>query len=146
MRAEGCLGNSGMISGGGDTAQVKGADAGGMDEVSILGPTRVNETLAGAASELTLTPGDFGDVVTAEESSLEQLRGGDAVENAGILRGMLGGEILGAKRAMVVANAAAALVVANRSTDVADGAEQAAEAIDSGKATEVLKRWQEFSA
>ena len=121
-------------------------DACGMDEVSILGPTRVSETRAGKSAELTLTPADFGDAVNAGDASLEQLRGGDAVENAGILRGILDGSVQGAKRAMVAANAAAALVLANRAADVAQGAALAAEAIDSGKATQVLKSWQDFSA
>jgi anthranilate phosphoribosyltransferase len=122
------------------------ADAAGMDEVSILGPTRVSETLAGTASELTLTPGEFGGAVIADDFSLEQLRGGDAEENAGILRGMLDGSVQGAKRAMILANVAAALVVANRAANVEEGAAQAAEAIDSGRAIEVLRRWQNFSA
>ena len=122
------------------------ADAGGMDEVSILGPTRVSETRGGELSELNLSVKDFGAVLAGGEYTLDQLRGGDAEENAGILRGILDGSVQGAKRAMVVANAAAALVAADRAADVAEGAGLAAEAIDSGRASDVLKNWQEFSA
>jgi len=117
------------------------SDAGGMDEVSILGPTRVCETRDGTATEFTVQPGDFG----AADFSLVELRGGDAQENAAILRGILDADVGGAKRAMVIANAAAALVVADRAPDVASGTALAAEAIDSGKASEGLKRWQNFS-
>jgi len=60
-------------------------------------------------------------------------------ENAEMLRGILGGE-KGARRDIVVLNAAAALVAGNQAPDLKQGAQVAQEAIDSGRALEKLDR------
>ena len=68
------------------------------------------------------------------DEALEELRGGDAKENAVTLEGILSGEIKGPKREMAVANAAAGFVVAELSSDMNEGIARAREQIDGGRA------------
>src|SRR2546426_11417913 len=77
--------------------------AGGLDEISLAGETMVAEIRDGAVRRFTVTPDEFG-VACAP---LESIRGGTAVENAGIIRRVLEGEP-GPARDIVVVNAAAA--------------------------------------
>jgi len=116
----------------------------GMDEVSILGPTQVSETRDGELSQLQLSRGDFG--ITGAHAMIEELSGGDAAANAEKLIGILDGEVIGPKRDIVIANSAAALVVSGLAANVGDGAVLAEQAIDSGGAALVLKKWQAFGA
>jgi len=111
---------------------VHGSD--GMDEITIAGPTRVAELRDGEVREYVVSPADFG----LPAAPAESLRGGDARENAAIVRSVLGGE-KGARRDVVLLNAAAALVVAGAATDMAAGIEQAREVLDSGRALEKLR-------
>jgi anthranilate phosphoribosyltransferase len=87
----------------------------------------------GAVSAFEVTPNDAG----LPEARPEDLKGGTPEENAVALRGVLDGDA-GAYRDIVVYNAAAALVVAGKATDLREGAEIAARAIDSGKAKAAL--------
>jgi len=102
-----------------------------LDEISITGKTQVSELKDGQVATYTIEPEDFG----LARASLDDIRGGDADENARIVLSVLQGEP-GARRDMVLLNAAAALVAAGRATDFADGITQAAEAIDTGRAME----------
>src|SRR6266851_10352283 len=106
---------------------VHGAD--GLDEVSISAETYVSEVREGAVRSYKVTPEDFG----VPRAPLEALLGGDAAENARIIRGILDGEP-GPRRDIVLANAAAALVAAGLAGDFRDGARLAAQSIDSGAA------------
>ena len=81
----------------------------GHDEITLFGKTRVVEIVEGRLRGRWVTPADFG----LKRQSPRDLRGGDKEENAGIIRRILAGEA-GAQRDAVVANAAAALLVANR--------------------------------
>ncbi len=112
---------------------VHGAD--GLDEVTVTGPTHVAELREGAVSEYALAPEDFG-LPTAPVGALQ---GGDARENAAIVRAILGGEE-GPRRHVVLANAAVALVAAGVAADWRDGVGRAEDAIDSGRASEKLAR------
>ena len=107
---------------------------GGLDEISISGPTRVTAVEASGKRELEVTPEDAG----LGRHAIESLKGGDAAKNADIMEAVLAGE-KGAYRDAVVLNAAAALVVQGRAADLRDGAEQAAAAIDTGGAIRVLE-------
>ena len=104
---------------------------GSFDEISITGKTQVSELKDGQVATYTIEPEDFG----LARASLDDIRGGDADENARIVLSVLQGEP-GARRDMVLLNAAAALVAAGRATDFADGITQAAGAIDTGRAME----------
>ncbi|MBL8600492.1 MAG: anthranilate phosphoribosyltransferase [Myxococcales bacterium] len=114
--------------------------AGGMDEVSPLGPTQVVSVRQGVLIESTVVPSDFG----VEPTTAEALVGGDPATNAEITRSVLAGEPSG-RRTAVVLNAAAALVVAEVTTDLREAAEMAQRAIDSGAARRTLARWVDVS-
>ncbi|MCZ6590090.1 MAG: anthranilate phosphoribosyltransferase [Alphaproteobacteria bacterium] len=112
---------------------VHGAD--GLDEMSITGPTYVAELKDGAVQTFEVVPEDAGLV----RASLDDIRGGDSEHNAAAMRGMLTGEP-SAFRDIVILNAAASLIVADKAEDLASGAEMAAHAIDSGAAMDTLNR------
>ena len=113
---------------------------GGLDELSLSGPSKVAEYYQGKVRTYCLSPADFG----LQTAQLGCLRGSDAAGNARIIRAILRGE-KGAPREVVLMNAAAALVVAGRAGDWREGVNLAAEAIDSGAAREKLARLVRFS-
>ena len=112
---------------------VHGAD--GLDELSITGPSEVAEWRDGTLHRFTVTPEDAG----LERARIEELKGGDPEHNAEAIRALLDGA-RGAFRDAVLLSAAAVLVVAGRAGDLREGAAVAAQAIDSGRAREVLER------
>jgi len=112
---------------------VHGAD--GIDEISTTGYTKVSECRDGAVHTFYVHPADFG----FEKASAEDLKGGDAAVNAGIVCGVLDGR-RGAARDVVLLNAGAALFVAGRADSVSAGVTLAAAAIDSGAARGTLDR------
>ena len=111
---------------------VHGSD--GLDEITTAGPTHAAWVEAGGVRELVIDPGELG-LAPPDEGAL---RGGDALENAGILRSVLAGEV-GPRRDIVAINAAAALWVAGAAADLAAGLELAGRSIDTGAARESLE-------
>ena len=109
---------------------------GGLDEISPAGPTRVARLEGGVVTEGQIEPGDFG----LAEAPLEGLAGGDAAENARLVRAVLAGEA-GARRSAVLINAAAALAIAGVERDLRAARERAEAAIDSGAAGRLLQAW-----
>jgi anthranilate phosphoribosyltransferase len=107
----------------------------GMDEISVTTNTKVAEIKDGGISNYLINPRDFG----LKEYGIEDLRGGDANENAIILKGVLSGKENGAKRAAVLINAGAALYVAGIRRDIKAGIAYAEEIIDSGNALKKLE-------
>ena len=105
----------------------------GLDELTTTGETEVAEWKDGAVRRFTVTPEDAG----LPRADLAALRGGDAEENAVALRALLDGA-KGAYRDIVLLNAAAALVVAERVADLTEGAAMAAAVIDDGRAGKAL--------
>jgi anthranilate phosphoribosyltransferase len=102
----------------------------GMDEITISGKSLVwDVNQHGVLPPYEISPEDFG----FERAGMVAIKGGTAEQNAKILRSILSGEA-GARRNIVVMNAAAALIAANRASDLRQGARIAAEAIDSGRA------------
>jgi anthranilate phosphoribosyltransferase len=114
-------------------AVVRGAD--GLGEVTLAGETLVTEVRDGELRELVWTPGDFG----LERASLESIQVDGPEQSAALVREVLAGRP-GAAREIVLMNAAAALWVAGRVATLPAGVEQAAAAIDSGAASELLTR------
>lgn len=110
---------------------VHGAD--GMDELSTTGPSDIVELKDGVIRRFTISPEQFGLAVV----TLDALKGGDADANARAMN-LLFSKQAGAYRDIVLLNAAAALVVANKVKDIPQGLALAADAIDSGKAKETL--------
>jgi anthranilate phosphoribosyltransferase len=117
---------------------VSGSD--GLDEITSTGPTLAFEVRDGTVARRTLVPEDFGLL----PSRLEDLRGGSAEQNAGIVRSILEGAA-GPKREIVLMNASAALVMAGKAPDFAAGMAQAADSIDSGAALRSLEALAEFT-
>ena len=105
----------------------------GGDELLPFGVTNVAEVSAGGVRRFGLRARDFG----VDECASPDLRGGDSVENADLLRRILDGE-KGPCRDTVLMNAAAALVVAGAARDYVEGARMAGAAIDSGAAQRAL--------
>jgi anthranilate phosphoribosyltransferase len=106
----------------------------GLDEISVSAPTFVCEVRDGDVRSFVITPEDLGLAV----HSLEEVRGGDAAQNAGIIHRVFDGA-RGAARDIVIANAGAALYVAGEAPDIRRGAELAASAIASGAAHRKLQ-------
>ncbi|HZM92372.1 MAG TPA: anthranilate phosphoribosyltransferase [Vicinamibacterales bacterium] len=109
--------------------------AGGIDEISNTGHTKVSECRDGAVHTFFIHPAEFG----LAKARAADLRGGDAVENAAIVRMVFDGKP-GAARDIVLFNAGAALFVAGRTASVREGISCAAAAIDSGAAHDTLER------
>lgn len=107
----------------------------GLDEVSLSGPTRVREVRGRQVVGWEWTPDDFG----LEPCTPAELRVGGPEESAARIRDVLAGQPGPATR-IVLANAAAALVAAERVTTPAEGAELARAAIADGRARLVLER------
>lgn len=110
---------------------VHGSD--GMDEITLTGPTLVAAIGGGAVELQTIEPQQFG----FECCSLSDLQGGDAGQNADIVKAILAGE-KGPKRDVVVLNGAYALVAAGLATGVDEGIEKMNAVLDNGKAQETL--------
>jgi len=108
----------------------------GLDEISISAPTRVSELRDGTVTTFDITPEELG-LATA---SLKAVQGGNAAENARIIRRVLGGE-KSAYRDVVLANAGACIYVAGRADSLANGVKLAADTIDSGAAADKLQQW-----
>jgi anthranilate phosphoribosyltransferase len=102
-----------------------------LDELSTLGANSVAEFYQerGFAAS-TFSPKNF----PVQPAALADLRGGDKIVNAEIIRRILRGDERGPKRDAVLLNAAAALFVAGKSKSLAEGWDLAAETVDSGKA------------
>jgi anthranilate phosphoribosyltransferase len=110
---------------------VHGAD--GTDELSLAGPNQAVLVEGGSTRELVIDAVNFG----LGRAPLAALAGGDAQLNAAITVSVLGGEP-GPARDVVLLNAGAALFVAGRAADVAEGVALAADSIDSGRAADVV--------
>jgi anthranilate phosphoribosyltransferase len=106
---------------------------GTYDEISICGPTTVSHLKEGEVGTFEMTPEEHG----FHRAVPEAVRGGNARENAQIVRRILESE-KGPRRDMVLLNSAAAFVAAGRDSDFAQGIERAKDSIDSGRAREKL--------
>jgi len=112
----------------------------GLDEITITGPTRIAEAHDGSVRTYEVTPEEFG----IPRTSLSQIAGGDANENAAIIRGVLDGK-KSPHRDVVLLNAAAALVAARRAKHLSEAVPIAAKSIDSGAAAAKLERLVAFT-
>lgn len=112
----------------------------GMDEITTTGPTRLSFSTGNGVVTRNVHPEEF----RVPRASLEQLQGGDAATNARLLLRVLEGE-RSPYRDVVLANAAAAFTLAEKAPDFSQGAEQAAELLDSGAARAKLHALVDFS-
>jgi anthranilate phosphoribosyltransferase len=113
----------------------------GLDEITITGPTRVAEARDGSVRSYEVNPDQFG----MKPATLAEVSGGDAAENASIIRDVLGGQ-KSPRRDVVLLNSAAALVAAGRADHLAEAIPAAAHSIDSGAATAKLAALARFTS
>lgn len=113
----------------------------GMDEITLTTTTRCSELKDGVVRTYDIEPLNY----VEEYCTSDDLAGGSPAENAAITRAILDGGIRGPKRDIVLLNAAASLLAANRATDLSDGMRQAADAIDCGAALEKLEKLIEYA-
>ncbi len=114
----------------------------GMDEVSLLDTTEVHEVRGRSLTQFSLSPDEFA----LRKPSIEELRGGDAKQNARLLTDILANRDRSAKRDLIVLNSAAALVVTGKADGMESGIQMANELLDSGLALEKLRAIQRFFA
>lgn len=110
------------------TLVVHGLD--GLDEISLLGPTRIAEVKRGNIETYEVSPEDFG----FPRARLEDIATGEPHVNARILQDIFNGRERGHRRNAVVLNAAGALVVGGKARDLYEGVKLAEQVIDEGKA------------
>jgi anthranilate phosphoribosyltransferase len=111
---------------------VHGSD--GLDELTTTGPSFVAALEGGAVTTFEVSPADAG----LPAARPDDLLGGDGAFNARAMTAMLSGKP-GAFRDIVILSAAAALIVADKASDLKEGAAIAADSIDSGKAKAALE-------
>jgi len=110
-----------------------GNPSGGLDELSISGPSQLAEVRGETITLSTILPEDLG----LHRAPIDSLQGGDAATNARILRSIFSGEP-GPRRDVVLLNAAAVLVTADLAPDLRSGLTLAAKTIDSGAVTALV--------
>jgi len=114
---------------------------GGLDELTLSGPSRVTRVRAGRVTTLEVRPEELGLVSTP----LAALTVASAAESAQRIRDVLAG-VAGPARDIVRVNAAAALVVAGVCDDLPAGLARATASIDEGRAAQTLERLRAFTA
>ncbi|MDR1791598.1 MAG: anthranilate phosphoribosyltransferase [Propionibacteriaceae bacterium] len=106
----------------------------GLDEVSLLGTTRVNELKDGQITSYEIEPEDVG----LNRCTLEEIKTGTPEENAATINGVFAGEISGPRHDAIAINAAGALLVGGKVDTLADGVQLARDLIASGAARDKL--------
>jgi len=112
----------------------------GMDEIATTGETQVAEWRDGQVRLFRITP----EAVGLPRAALADLTGGQPAENAEALRRLLQGEP-GAYRDIVMLNAAAAFLVADKVETLREGVDMAGAVIDDGRAAQALQRLVELT-
>ena len=112
---------------------VHGSD--GLDEITVTGKTHVAEARNNQVRTFDIGPEEFG----LSQGSLAHLRGGDAADNAKIIREVFSCTRRDEARSLVIMTAAAALLLGGKSTTLHEAAIVAAQAIDSGAANAKLE-------
>lgn len=113
--------------------------AGGLDEVSCLGETKILSVRYGSIEEFNVNPEDFN----VRKWGLRSLLGGSPFHNAQICESILAGE-QGAHRDATVVVAGTALVLAGKASSFREGAEISSHALDSGLAFQTLNKFREL--
>lgn len=113
---------------------------GGLDEMTLSGDTSVWEVAGGKVSNWTLSVADTGLPITP----IEAVRGGDKAANVKTMRALLAGEG-GPVRDYVLLNSAGVLLAGDLVSNIQDGVQLAAQAVDSGAAKERMESMIEVS-
>ena len=112
----------------------------GLDEITTTTTTQAVHLRAGTITELTIDPDSYG----IKRAKAEDLVGGDKSTNAEIIKAILRGQERGAKRDIVLINAAAALLVMEKVDDLKDGIEEARRLLESGEAWTAFENIRSF--
>lgn len=116
----------------------------GLDEISLLGTTRINELRDGQIRTYEICPEDFG----LKRCTLEDIKTGTPEENASTIKGVFSGALTGPRKDAIVLNAAGALMVGGKAESFQDGIRLAREIIESGlaqqKLTQLIQRSNAF--
>ncbi|MGE5398186.1 MAG: anthranilate phosphoribosyltransferase [Chitinophagales bacterium] len=118
---------------------VHGVD--GLDEISLIGETRIAEVVNGIVKYYTVKPEDFG----LKRCSLDDVHGGSPDYNAQVIMDIFEGRDQGPRRDKLILNTAATLVIADKAGSIHEGLEIARQTIDSGKALAKLREIQAAS-
>ena len=108
----------------------------GLDEISLLGKTRINELRDGKVFTYEICPEDFG----MTRCNLTDIKTGTPQENADVIRGVFSGKIEGPRKDAIIINAAGALVVGGKADNFTEGVNLAREIIESGMAKRKLEK------
>ncbi|MCL1793198.1 MAG: anthranilate phosphoribosyltransferase [Oscillospiraceae bacterium] len=113
----------------------------GLDEISLLGKTKINHLKNGEVNAMEIVPEDFG----LERCALSEIKTGTPAANAETINGVFSGKIKGARRDAIVLNAAGALIVGGKADDFKEGISLVENLIDSGAASGKLNELKEMS-
>ena len=113
----------------------------GLDEISLLGKTRIHHLKDGAVNTFEIAPEDFG----LERCALADIKTGTPAENAETIHGVFAGKITGPRRDAILLNAAGALIIGGRADSFPDGIALAGALIDSGAASKKLEALKDMS-
>jgi len=113
----------------------------GMDEISILGKTQIRQLINNKINSMELNPADFG----ISGASMDELKTGDAITNAGIIRDILNSKEKGPRKDIVILNAAAAIIVGGLAEDFKSAIKLSQESVSNGRALACLEKLIEVS-
>lgn len=113
----------------------------GLDEISCTTSTRITELRDGIIKTYEFYP----EMLIGDTFSAEEIKGGDAQENAAITKAILDGSERGAPRSVVLLNSAAAIIAGEKADRMEDALKLAEESIDSGAALQKLEALVEAS-
>ena len=113
----------------------------GLDEISLLGATKINQLKDGIVTTYQICPEDFG----LKRCTLDEIKTGTPEENAATITGVFKGEITGPRKDAIVLNASGALVVGGKAKDFAEGINLASELIENGAALKKLEQLRTLS-
>jgi anthranilate phosphoribosyltransferase len=113
----------------------------GLDEISLLGKTRINHLKNGNVKTFEICPEDFG----LKSCRLEGIKSSTPKDNAEVIRGVFGGKLTDSNKDAIVLNAAGALIVGGKADDFRQGVKLAQELIESGAAAKKLTELRDLS-
>jgi len=113
----------------------------GLDEISLIGPTMINDLHDGKVDKYEIKPEDFG----LSRCTLDEIVTGTPQDNAATITGVFDGSIAGPRRDAILLNAAGALIIGGKAKDFPEGIALAASLIDSGKAKDKLCELRDMS-
>jgi anthranilate phosphoribosyltransferase len=106
----------------------------GLDEISLLGKTRINQLKNGNIKSFEISP----ELFELTRRTLEDIKTGSPQVNAQTIIGVFDGSIKGPHKDAILLNASGALMVGGKATDFKEGIKLARKIIDSGKALKKL--------